>query len=79
MAESKPLRYNLIAAAPAAFSFDERIAVHAFLDAGVCFVCADIDHIERAEMLAAKVMAALVNGAMDIGVFLLIHHETLLT
>ncbi len=35
---------------------------------------ADVDNIKRAVVLAAHIVAALVNGAMDVGVLLLIHH-----
>ncbi len=52
----------------------EGIAVNAFLHGGVALMSADIDDIEGAVILAAHIVAALFNGAMDVGVLLLIHH-----
>lgn len=54
-------------------ALDERCAVHALLDAGIRLMGVDVDLIERAVGLRAEVVRALVNGAVDIGVFLIVH------
>ena len=61
----------------AAFLF-KGIAVHAFLLGRIAFVGADIDHIQRAVVVAAKVVAALLNGAVNIRVLMLFHRINLL-
>ncbi len=61
--------------AAAVGTFLEGVAVHAFLHGGIAFVGADVDNIKRAVIFAAHIVTALFNGAMDIGVLLLIHHN----
>lgn len=51
------------------------IAVHTFLDGGVVLVGADVDHIQSAIVFAAHIVAALLNGAVNVGVLLTIHHD----
>lgn len=65
-----PMR-DLLAAAGSLF---EGIAIYAFLHGGIVLVGADIDYIQCAVVLAAHIVAALVNSAMNVGVLLLVHH-----
>ena len=44
----------------------EREAVRALNDGGICLVSADLDFVERAEVLAAAVMLAVVNCTADV-------------
>ena len=44
----------------------EREAVRALNNGGVCLVSADLDFVERAEVLAAAVMLAVVNCTADV-------------
>lgn len=50
------------------------IAIHTFLNGRVALVGTNVDHIERAVILAAHIVAALFHGAVNVRVFLLIHH-----
>lgn len=54
-------------------ALDEGCTVDTFLDAGVGFVRVDVNLIERAVGLGAEVVRALVDGAVDIRVFLIVH------
>ena len=36
---------------------------------------ADLDHIERAEMLAAKIVAALLNSTVDVRILTFVHDK----
>ena len=44
----------------------EREAVRALNDGGICLVSADLDFVERAEVLAAAVVLAVVNCTADV-------------
>lgn len=68
-------RFFSSAAVFAVLALDKGIAVHALLDARIALVRTDIDHIEGTELFAAQIVSALFHGAMDVRVFLLIHHN----
>jgi len=59
----------------AAGSLFKGIAVYTFLHSRVVLVGADVDYIQSAVVLAAHIVAALLNGAVNVGVLLTIHHN----
>ena len=61
---------SLLRAAAALF---KRIAVYAFFDGRICFMCADVDGIERAEMLGTQIMSTLFHRAVDVRILLFVH------
>ena len=57
----------------AALALLKGIAVHTFFHSGILLVRADLDHIERAEVFAAKIVAALLDGAVDVRILAFVH------
>lgn len=57
----------------AASALLEGIAVHAFLHGGVGFMRADVHLRQRAEVFRAEIVAALLNGAVNVGVLAFVH------
>ena len=54
------------------------IAVDALLHRRIAFMRADAHNIQCAEILAAQIVTALIHGAVDIGVLVLLHPVFLL-
>lgn len=73
------IRHLLQAASAAAAALLKGIAVHALLLRGLCFVRSDADNIQCAEILTAKIVAALLHGAVNVGVLVLLHNHILLS
>lgn len=70
-----PLLFNLVAVTTlAAALLDERLAVNALANGGVCFMSSDLNSVESTEIFIAAVVFALLYGALDGGIGRLVFH-----
>jgi len=68
-----PLHRGVRSISAAAFALLEGVTVHALFHGRIRLMGADADHVQRAEVLAAQIVAALLHRAVDVRILTFVH------